>query len=52
MDAPQGTQMENDYSLTLKIEQSALFQRRIHSAQKKVSKIVVCKQEVWQNSKK
>ena len=52
MDSPQGTQMENDYSLTLKMEKSALFQRRIHSAQKKVSKIVDCKQEIWQNNEK
>lgn len=52
MDSPQGTQMENDYSLTLKMEKSALFQRRIHSAQKKVSKVVDCKQEIRQNSEK
>ena len=52
MDAPQGTQMEKDYWVTLKMEKGALFQRRIHSGQKKVSKIVDCKQGIQQNSEK
>ena len=52
MDAPQGIQMERDYSLTLKMERSALFQRRINSDQKNVSKIVDYKQEIQQNSGK
>ena len=52
MDAPQGIQMERDYSLTLKMERSTLFQRRVHSDQMNVSKIVDYKQEIQQNSKK
>ena len=52
MDAPQGIQMERDYKLTLKMERSALFRRRVHSDQMNVSKIVDYKQEIQQNSEK
>ena len=50
MDVPQGTQMGKDYSLTLEMEKSALFQSQIYSGQK-VSSIHTCKWGLQQNSK-
>ena len=54
MDVLQGTHMEKDYSLTLKMEKGDILMTysNVHSGQKKVSSTHTCKWGVQQQNSK